>query len=107
MRVRLAGGLYWLKATKQGALACIAVGSVTRLVLFALMPVMFGIENTLLYIPNDIFTKDFDGIPTLISPLVGLVTFIAVSHLTYGRGENTSERSPQQHSEQIKQQTSK
>ena len=105
--VPLAGGLYWLKATKQGALACIAVGSVTRLVLFALMPVMFGIENTLLYIPNDIFTKDFDGIPTLISPLVGLVTFIAVSHLTYGRGENTSKRSPQQHSEQIKQQTSK
>ncbi len=83
--VPLAGGLFYPKATKEGALACIIVGSLTRVVLFALMPVTFGIENTLLYIPNSIFTNDFDGIPTLISPLVGLVLFVGISHLTYKR----------------------
>ena len=80
--VPLAGGLYWPKATWLGALACILSGTLTRLVLFALMPTTFGIENTLFYIPNEIFTSDFDGFPTLISPLVGLAMFIIVSNLT-------------------------
>lgn len=81
--VPLAGGLFWPKATRQGALACIIIGSATRLVLFALMPVMFGADNTLLYIPNEIFTSAFDGFPTLISPIVGLTVFIVVSNFTY------------------------
>ena len=80
--VPLAGGLFYPKATKEGAMACIVVGSLTRISLFALMPVTFGIDNTLLYIPNSIFTPEFDGIPTLISPLVGLVLFLGISHLT-------------------------
>ncbi|MEM7066087.1 MAG: sodium:solute symporter family protein [Cyanobacteria bacterium P01_B01_bin.77] len=81
--VPLIGGLFWAKATRQGALACIIAGSITRLILFALMPTMFGIDNTLLYIPNGLLTIDFDGFPTLISPIVGLVAFIVVSRLTY------------------------
>ncbi|MEO0397147.1 MAG: hypothetical protein AAF243_14350, partial [Cyanobacteria bacterium P01_A01_bin.137] len=76
-------GLFWAKSTRQGALACIVAGSITRLVLFALMPTMFGIDNTLLYIPNDLFTLDFDGFPTLISPIVGLIAFVVVSKMTY------------------------
>jgi Na+/proline symporter len=83
--VPLAGGLYWNKATWQGALSCIVLGSLTRLVLFVLMPTTFGIDNTLLYIPNNIFTADFDGFPTLISPLVGLAAFIIVSNRTGGK----------------------
>lgn len=82
--VPLAGGLYWPKATKYGALACVIAGTGTRLIFFVLMPTMFGSDNTLLYIKNPIFTADFDGFPTLISPLVGLVAFIAVSLLTSG-----------------------
>ena len=83
--VPLAGGLFWSGATSQGALACIILGSLTRLVLFVLMPVAFGIDNTLLHIPNDVFTPAFDGVPTLISPLVGLVAFILVSKGTENR----------------------
>jgi Na+/proline symporter len=83
--VPLAGGLYWNQATWQGALSCIVLGSLTRLVLFVLMPTTFGIDNTLLYIPNNIFTADFDGFPTLISPLVGLAAFIIVSNRTGGK----------------------
>ncbi|MEL6129007.1 MAG: sodium:solute symporter family protein [Cyanobacteria bacterium J06627_3] len=81
--VPLLGGLFWAKSTRQGALACIIAGSITRLILFALMPTMFGIDNTLLYIPNGLFTLDFDGFPTLISPIVGLIAFVVVSKMTY------------------------
>ncbi len=89
--VPLAGGLYWSKSTWQGALSCIILGSLTRLIFFALMPTAFGIDNTLLYIPNSIFTADFDGFPTLISPLVGLAAFVIVSNLT-GGSRHTRER---------------
>lgn len=92
--VPLVGGLFWPRATSQGALACIIVGSLTRLLLFILMPVMFGSDNALFYIPNSIFTSDFDGIPTLLSPLVGLVVFVVVSNLTHG-GPEAAQRSHQ------------
>lgn len=88
--VPLAGGLFWPKATQQGALACIILGSLTRLLFFVLMPTTYGIDNTLLYIPNPLFTPDFDGFPTLISPLVGLLAFVVGSRLTY-RGVRTTE----------------
>ncbi|MEO0533973.1 MAG: sodium:solute symporter family protein [Cyanobacteria bacterium P01_A01_bin.123] len=81
--VPLTGGLFWRRATWQGALACIIIGSLTRLSLFVLMPTMFGVDNTLLYIPNSLFTAAFDGLPTMISPVIGLVVFIVVSNLTY------------------------
>ncbi len=50
--VPLTGGLFWARATWQGAIACIIIGSLTRLLFFVLMPTMFGVDNTLLYIPN-------------------------------------------------------
>lgn len=82
--VPLAGGLYWPKANKYGALACVFAGTGTRLILFVLTPTMFGSDNTLFYLKNSIFTAGFDGFPTLISPLVGLAAFIGVSLLTSG-----------------------
>ena len=74
-----------------GLLLGIILGSLTRLIFFVLMPTTFGIDNTLLYIPNNIFSPDFDGFPTLISPLVGLAAFIIISNLT-GGNKNTRER---------------
>ena len=81
--VPLTGGLFWPRSTWQGALACIIVGSFTRLFFFVMMPTMFGVDNTLMYIPNPLFQSSFDGFPTLISPLIGLIVFVVVSHLTY------------------------
>ncbi|MCG8366620.1 MAG: sodium:solute symporter family protein [Pseudanabaenales cyanobacterium] len=89
--VPLAGGLFWPKATREGALACIILGSLTRLLLFVLMPVAFGIDNTLLYLPNSLFTPDFDGIPTLLSPLIGLVAFWLISDRTYRRVRDSAQ----------------
>ncbi|MEB3358603.1 MAG: sodium:solute symporter family protein [Synechococcales bacterium] len=94
--VPLTGGLFWPRATRQGALACIIVGSLTRLTMFALMPTMFGAENTLLYIPNPIFTPAFDGFPTLICPIIGLVVFLVVSHLTYTPSSPDRQQAEQQ-----------
>lgn len=81
--VPLTGGLFWPKSTKEGALACIIIGSLTRLLFFVLMPTMFGADNTLLYVSNPVFGPAFDGFPTLISPIIGLVIFVVVSWLTY------------------------
>lgn len=81
--IPLVGGLYWSKATWQGAVACILSGTFVRLIFFVLMPTTFGIDNTLLYIPNSIFTPEFDGFPTLISPLIGLILFMIISKKTY------------------------
>ena len=94
--VPLLGGLFWAQATRQGALACIIAGSITRLILFVLMPTMVGIDNTLLYIPIGLFTLDFDGFPTLISPLVGLVAFVVVSKLTYNPVKAEQQRAKMQ-----------
>lgn len=71
-----------LRKTKYGALGCVIAGTGTRLIFFVLMPKMFGSDRTLLYIKNTVFTADFDGFPNPIAPLVGLVSFIAVSLLT-------------------------
>lgn len=80
--VPLTLGLWWPRANAPAALACIVAGSATRLVLFALTPTTFGVENTLLYIPNDIFAASFDGLPTFISPLVGLAALVVVALAT-------------------------
>ncbi|MEA5420877.1 sodium:solute symporter family protein [Spirulina sp. CCNP1310] len=88
--VPLVGGIYWPKSTPAGALACIITGTITRLTFFVLMPTMFGTDNTLLYIPNPIFTPDFDGLPTLISPLISLAVFISISLKTGGKGNKGS-----------------
>ena len=80
--VPLVGGLFWAESTWKGALACIIVGTATRLIFFVFMPTVFGIDNTLLYIKNPVFTADFDGFPTLISPLVGFLVFVIISKMT-------------------------
>ncbi len=81
--VPLVMGLYWSDiSTTPAALTSMLAGSGTRLVLFVLVPTTYGIENTLLYIQNDIFTTAFDGLPTFIAAAVSLVTFLGAAYLT-------------------------
>lgn len=75
-------GIYWSKANTPAALAAIITGSVMRLVLFILVPTTYGVKNTLLYIPNHIFSASFDGVPTVLSALVSLVFFVTVALAT-------------------------
>ena len=96
--VPLVMGLYWSDmATTPAALASMVGGSLTRLVLFVLVPTTYAYENTLLYIPNDIFTASFDGLPTFIAAGVSLVTFLVVAYVTkddYPTYSATKENNP-------------
>jgi SSS family solute:Na+ symporter len=75
-------GHWWsARVTTAAAAAAIAVGVVVRLTFFALTPSFYGVENTLLYIPNDLVGPGFDGWPTLIAPITSLVAFVAVALL--------------------------
>jgi SSS family solute:Na+ symporter len=75
-------GHFWSRITTAAAAAAIGAGVVVRILLFALTPTMYGVENTVLYVPNDVFGPGFDGWPTFIAPLVSLVAFVAVALLS-------------------------
>lgn len=77
--VPLVAGLYWKGANAVGALGCIVIGTASRLVFFVLCPTIYGVDNTLLYVHNDIFTADFDGLPTFISPALGAMTYVGLA----------------------------
>jgi Na+/proline symporter len=75
-------GLVWRKGTATAALVSIVVGLTMRLVLFVMTPTMYGLDNTILYIPNGIFDASFDGWPTFIAFAASLVTYVIVAMAT-------------------------
>lgn len=81
--VPLVMGLYWSDmANTPAALTSMLAGSGTRMFFFVLLPTTYAYENTLLYIPNDIFTAAFDGLPTFIAAGVSFITFVTVAYAT-------------------------
>lgn len=81
--VPLVMGLYWSDmANTPAALTSMLAGSATRLFFFVLVPTTYAYENTLFYIPNDIFTAAFDGLPTFIAAGVSLLSFVVVAYAT-------------------------
>lgn len=79
-------GHYWSRITPAAAAAAIGVGITVRLVLFALTPTMYGVDNTVLYVPNGLIGADFDGWPTFIAPLASLAAFVLTALLAPPRG---------------------
>ncbi|KUI29927.1 sodium:solute symporter [Mycobacterium sp. IS-1742] len=75
-------GLVWRRGTSAAALVSIVVGLAVRLVLFAMAPTMYGLDNTILYVPNGVFDATFDGWPTFIAFAASLVTYVGVALLT-------------------------
>jgi SSS family solute:Na+ symporter len=71
-------GHYWPRANTAAAVTAIAVGSILRLGFFVLTPTIYGVPNTLLYIPNTVVGAGFDGWATLIAALGSLVAFVTV-----------------------------
>ena len=74
-------GVFWSKSNTPAAIASLLGGSLTRLILFVLTPTFYGVPNSILHI-GGFFTSAFDGIPTLISPIVSLAIFVAVALIT-------------------------
>jgi Na+/proline symporter len=67
---------YIKNISEKAVLSAILTGGISRLIFAILTPTSFGIQNTYFYIPNPIFSPLFDGLGTLISPLIALITFI-------------------------------
>ena len=72
-------GMYWRRGTAMAAGAAIVVGLVVRLGLFVLTPTMYGVDNTILYLPNGLFDATFDGYPTFLAFLASLITYVVVA----------------------------
>ncbi|KUI44147.1 sodium:solute symporter [Mycobacterium sp. IS-1590] len=75
-------GLVWRRGTTAAAIAAMGVGLVVRLVLFLLTPTIYGVDNSILYVQNDLVPAGFDGWPTFIAFTAAIVTYVAVSLLT-------------------------
>lgn len=75
----LFGGLFWKRSSRKAVFASSVVGLVLRLMFFVLVPTVYGAENTLLYIPNNIFTAGMDGWCTFISFGLATVIYFAVA----------------------------
>jgi SSS family solute:Na+ symporter len=75
-------GLFWRKGTSVAAIVSIVVGLSLRLVLFVMTPTMYGLDNTILYIPNGLVDASFDGWPTFIAFAASLVTYVVIALLT-------------------------
>ena len=80
-------GLFWWRSTTAAAAAAIGVGITVRLVLFALTPVMYGADNTVLHVDNDLVGAGFDGWPTFLAALASLTAFVAVALVTHAGEE--------------------
>jgi SSS family solute:Na+ symporter len=79
-------GLVWRRGTVLAAVAAMGVGLGVRLVLFAMTPTIYGVDNTILYVPNDVITTAFDGWPTFIAFAAAILTYVSVSLLTSPAG---------------------
>jgi Na+/proline symporter len=75
-------GMWWRRGTALAALVSIVVGLTVRLVLFVMTPTMYGLDNTILYIPNGVIDASFDGWPTFIAFAASLITYAAIALVT-------------------------
>ncbi len=89
----LFGGLFWKRSSKIAVTTSCTIGLILRITFFVLTPTIYGEENTLLYIPNNIFTADMDGWVTIISFGVSLVVYFTVCALApRNETENEAEK---------------
>ncbi|MGQ0479453.1 MAG: sodium:solute symporter family protein [Pseudonocardia sp.] len=71
-------GHFWGLRSNAAAVAAMVTGTVARLGLFVLTPTIYGVDNTLLYVPNSVFGTGFDGWPTFLGGLASLAAFVLV-----------------------------
>jgi SSS family solute:Na+ symporter len=70
----------WTKLVSARALVASAVlGLGVRLVCFVLTPTIYGVENTLFYVPNDVMPAAADGWTTFLAAGVSLVVYVGLA----------------------------
>lgn len=75
-------GLYWSRGGAAAAGAAIMVGIGVRMTFFVLTPTIYGVDNTLLYLPNEWVTPAVDGWSTLLAGAASLIAYLLVAALT-------------------------
>ncbi len=78
-------GLYWSRGGAAAAAAAIVVGIGVRLTYFVLAPTIYGVDNTLLYLPNDWVSASVDGWSTLWAAAASLLAYVVVAVMTTPR----------------------
>ena len=80
-------GLFWKRSTSAAALVGMGTGLVVRVGLLAVTPTLYGVDNTLLYVPNTVVTAAFDGWATFVAFGLGAGAFVVTALLTRNRAE--------------------
>lgn len=75
-------GLYWQRGGTAAAAAAIVVGIGVRLTAFVLTPTVYGVENTLLHVPNDVVSSAVDGWSTIWAAVASLAAYLVVAAIT-------------------------
>ncbi|HKO34432.1 MAG TPA: sodium:solute symporter, partial [Candidatus Limnocylindria bacterium] len=75
-------GLYWSRGNAAAAWAAIVAGIAVRMTFFVLTPTIYGVDNTLLYIPNEWVGPAADGWSTLLAGAVSLAAYLLVAAFT-------------------------
>jgi SSS family solute:Na+ symporter len=69
--------------TKQpnitAAIAAIVTGAAIRTVFAILTPTAFGVPNTIFYVENTIIPPTWDGVGTILAPVVAAIVYIGVT----------------------------
>lgn len=73
---------YLKKPNATAAIYAIAAGFIVRFLFWILTPTAFGVENTILYIPNSFMTANFDGIGTIAAPIIAFAVYGSVHFLS-------------------------
>lgn len=69
----------WTRIASTRALMISTVlGLGLRMVLFVLTPTIYGVENTLLYLPNDVIGVEMDGWSTFMAAAVSAIAYLAI-----------------------------
>lgn len=78
-------GLYWSRGGAAAAWAAILIGIGVRMTFFVLTPTIYGVDNTLFYIPNEWVGPGADGWTTLLAGAVSLAAYLVVAAFTEKR----------------------
>ena len=72
-------GLFWTRGDGVAVAAAAIAGIGVRVGFFVLTPTIYGVDNTLLYIPNNLVSADVDGWTTFLGVIVSLVVYVSVA----------------------------
>ncbi|WP_326602068.1 sodium:solute symporter family protein [Rhodococcus sp. PD04] len=72
-------GLFWSRGDGRAVAVAAIAGITVRAGFFVLTPTIYGVDNTLLYIPNSLVTSSVDGWTTFLGFLVSLVAYVTVA----------------------------